>query len=103
VAMTEAFLEVGRGRFYTGITDLHPGGDAIASLRGAVRLSYDLIERPRWVKDLLRYVTCAYKDVYDFCYAKLCAAKQPITAWAGIVSPRKWYIPSNDYSCMVSP
>ena len=29
--MTDAFLEAGQGRFYTGLTDIHPGGDAIAA------------------------------------------------------------------------
>ncbi len=30
------------------------------------------------------------------------AHDQAITTWAGFVSTRKWYVPSNDFSCMIS-
>jgi hypothetical protein len=103
VEITEALLAVGAGKFYTGITDMHPGGDAIAAFRDPVQLNYDMVEHLDEVKRMLRYVTDTYLKVYDFYHDKLRAAGQPISTWAGIVSSRSWLVPSNDFSCMISP
>lgn len=101
--MTDALLEIGKGKFYTGLTDIHPGGDAIAALRGPEQLNLDLIETAGEVKALLEYVNRAFLQIYDFYYEKLLGAGQAITTWCGIVSTKKWYVPSNDFSCMISP
>lgn len=100
--MTDALLEVGKGKFYTGITDLHPGGDAIVAFRDPLRMNIDMIEAEDEIKALLRSITDTYFTVYDFYYDKLTAAGQAICAWPGIVSTKKWYVPSNDFSCMIS-
>jgi hypothetical protein len=100
--LTDALLEAGRGRFYTGITDLHPGGDAIAAFRDPMRLNYDMIDAVDEVKSLLRYVNEVYFLVYDYYHKKLTDAGQAICSWPGIVSTKKWYVPSNDFSCMIS-
>ena len=102
VAMTDRLLEVGEGLFYTGITDLQPGS-VIASLRDPQQLNLDLVDVPEAVKKLQGRVVEAYKDVYDFFYDKLTAAGQLCCTWAGIVSTRRWYVPSVDFSCMISP
>jgi len=101
--MTDALLQIGKGKFYTGLTDIHPGGDAIAALRGPEQLNLDLIEAVGEVKALLDHVNKTFARVYDFCYDKLVGAGQAVTTWCGIVSTRKWYVPSNDFSCMISP
>ena len=102
VAMTDALLDAGRGVFYTGITDLQPGS-VIASLRDPHRLNLDMIDFPEEVKKLQAYVTEVYKGVYDFFCDKLAAAGQLCCTWAGIVSTKRWYVPSVDFSCMISP
>lgn len=101
--ITEAMLEVGEGRFYTGLTDMHPGGDAIAAFRDPAQLNLDLVEAPDQVKALLQRVTDTYLWVYDYFHHKLTAAGQAVCTWAGVVSTKKWLVPSNDFSCMVSP
>jgi len=101
--MTDALLERGRGRFYTGLTDFHPGADAIAALRDPLQLNYDMVDSLDKVKALLAYITDIYLEVYDFFYRKLTEAGQAISTWAGIVSTRMWLVPSNDFSCMISP
>ena len=103
IEITDALLEVGRGRFYTGITDLHPGGDAVAAFRDPAQLNLDTIEAVAQVKELLAHVTEVYLRVYDFYHEKLRAAAQPISTWGGQVSTKKWLIPSCDFSCMISP
>ncbi len=100
--MTDALLVAGKGRFYTGITDLHPGGDAIAALRDPLQLNLDLVDAPHEVKKLLGYVNEVYFRVFDFYCDKLQTAGQAISSWPGIVSTRRWYVPSNDFSCMIS-
>ena len=101
VAMTDALLDAGRGVFYTGITDLQPGS-VIASLRDPQRLNLDMIDFPEEVKKLQAHVTEVYRGVYDFFCDKLAAAGQLCCTWAGIVSTKRWYVPSVDFSCMIS-
>jgi hypothetical protein len=103
IEITDAMLEAGEGRFYTGLTDFHPGGDAIAAFRDPLQMNLDMVEEVDQIESLLPYVTETYLWVYDFFYHKLKSAGQAICTWAGIVSTRKWLVPSNDFSCMVSP
>ncbi len=100
--MTDALLEIGENKFYTGLTDLHPGGDAIAAFRDPAALAMDMIEHPEEIKALLDRVTGAFFETYDYFADKLQNAGQALSTWTGIVSTRRWYVPSNDFSCMVS-
>ncbi|MFW5798960.1 MAG: trimethylamine corrinoid protein 2, partial [Planctomycetota bacterium] len=102
VELTDTFIEHGRGIYYTGITDLHPGGDAIAAFRDPAQLAIDMIEHPDEVKRMVERVTAVFDEVYHFFADRLLAAGQAITCWAGIVSSVKWYVPSNDFSIMIS-
>ena len=102
VKMTDALLAAGKGRFYTGLIDFHPGGDALAAFRDPINLCTDLLEYPDDVKALTQRVTDVYLEVHDFFCDKLMAAGQAISSWPGIVSSKRWYVPSNDFSCMIS-
>jgi hypothetical protein len=100
--MTDALLAVGRGKFITGMTDWHPGGDCLAAFRDPQRLALDMIEHVDEVKTLLPRVEADYFALYDIFYDKLRAAGQPISSWTTLVCDGKYYIPSNDFACMVS-
>jgi hypothetical protein len=100
--VTDALLAAGRGKYYVGLTDFHPGGDAIAAFRDPMQLNLDILTNLEDIKRLLKRVNAAFFDVFDFCHDRLAAAGQAITSWPGIVSSRKWYVPSNDFSCMIS-
>ncbi len=100
--MTDALLETGRGRFIVGMTDWHPGGDALAALRDPQNLALDLVEHPAEVKDMLSQLERDYFAVYDLFYEKLRQAGQPVTAWINLACDGKYYIPSNDFSAMIS-
>jgi len=102
IEMMDALMTVGQDRFYTGITDLHPGGDALAAFRDPQQLNIDLIESPAQVKALLDYVTDTFLRIHDFYCGKLQAAGHAISAFPGIVSSKRYYVPSNDFSCMIS-
>lgn len=99
---TDLLLEAGRGKFYTGYTDLHPGGDAIVAFRDPLRMNLDMIEAPEALKRLLAYVDSVFLEVLSHYFDTLQAAGQAITTWPGIVSTRRWWVPSNDFSCMIS-
>ena len=63
--MTDAFLAIGRGRFITGMTDWHPGGDWLAALRDPASLAVDLITNPDDVQQMLARGEADYMRVYD--------------------------------------
>ncbi len=100
--MTEALLDAGKGLYYTGLTDFHPGGDALAAFRDPIDLNTDLLLYPEAIKDLLSHVQQVFFRVFDFYHEKLTRAGQAACSWPGIVSSKKWHVPSNDFSCMIS-
>jgi hypothetical protein len=100
--MTEALLEIGRGKFLTGMTDWHPGGDALAAFRDPQRLAMDLLDNLEAVKRLLERIEADYFAVYDHFYNILRQSGQPITSWTPLMYEGKYYIPSNDFSIMIS-
>ena len=100
--MTSALLEVGQGKFITGMTDWHPGGDALAAFRDPQRLAMDLLDNLEAVKQLLERIEVDYFAVYDYFYQILRQHGQPITSWTSLVYEGKYYIPSNDFSIMIS-
>jgi len=103
VELAEAYLEIGRGRFYTAMTDLHVGGDAIAAFRDPQQLCLDLIESPDQVKRVLRYVTDVYLQVYHRFYDMLVKAQGAVGCNAfDIISTRKWGMGCNDFSYLIS-
>jgi hypothetical protein len=100
--MTDALLAVGQGKFITGMSDWHPGGDCLAALRDPQNLALDLFDHPDEVRELLMRVEADYFKLYDLFYHKLSAAGQPITAWLTLTGRGRYYIPSNDFSGMIS-
>lgn len=100
--LTDALLDVARGNFIVGYTDLHPGGDAIAAFRDPQKLCVDMIEHPTEIKDLLERITEDFFRVYDLYYDRLTAAGMPSTSWLPATCRGRMYIPSNDFSCMIS-
>jgi len=102
VEMTDALLEAGKGKFYVGNTDYHPGADAIAAFRDPLQFNMDMIEYPEEVTRLLRYVTDIYFEAIDYFFDKFAAAQGAFATWPGIVTTKRYYVPSNDFSCMIS-
>ncbi|HOE64932.1 MAG TPA: hypothetical protein PLO62_00260 [Candidatus Hydrogenedentes bacterium] len=100
--MTRALLEAGKGRFYVGMTDIHPGGDALAAFRGTIELNTDLLLDPEPVKRMLDEVHAVFQHVFQVSNDMLDDAKQACTAWPSIVSSLRWHVPQCDFSCMIS-
>lgn len=100
--LTDAFLEIGKGKFITGMPTWHPGGDCIASLRGTENLALDMVFNPDRVKALLARIEADYFRVYEMFYTKLRGAGQPISTHAPLVCDCKYGVPLNDFSIMIS-
>ena len=102
VEMTDGLIDVGKGKFIVGYTDIHPGGDGIAAFRDPQEFCFDVLEHPAEVKALVDRVTDDFFQVYDYFYEKLSAAGMPSTSWLPATCKGKYHIPSNDFSCMIS-
>ena len=102
VEFTEKLLSRGRGRYIVGLTDFHPGGDHIAALRGAQTLAVDLLEDPDRVKQALARAEGEYYAAYGVFYRMVHGAGMPTTSWTPLINDGTYYIPSNDFSCMIS-
>jgi len=103
VDFTNLLLEYGKGNFIVGLTDFHPGGDHLAALRDPQQLAIDLIENPEAVKKKLESSQKEFFKVYDIFYNILRQNGMPITSWLPLIHYGRYYIPSNDFSCMISP
>jgi hypothetical protein len=103
VKFTRNLLDLGKDRFIVGFTDFHPGGDHLAALRDPEVLAMDLVDHPEAVKDKLSESYRDFFRAFDFFYKILHAADMPSTTWTPYVHDGKAYVPSNDFSCMVSP
>ena len=100
--LTDAMLDLGRDRFIVGMPDFHPGGDLAAALRNPQDLAVDMIDHPDEIKALLTRLEPDYFKIFDIWYNKYAAIGQPITSWLELASYGRYYIPSNDFSAMIS-
>lgn len=101
--MTRLSLEAGRGKWITGHTDLHPDADLLAALRGPEQLCIDLITRPDKVRELVDLVRPSFTDLYDRQRDMMLSTGQTLTiSWLPLFAEGRYYIPSNDFSCMIS-
>ena len=101
--MTDKLIERGRGRFIVGLTDFHPGGDHLAALRDPQQLALDLFDNPGWVKRMVDVAGRDFFTAYDVFYERISAAGMPSTSWIPLIAYGRYYIPSNDFSAMISP
>jgi len=99
---TKVLLEVGKDKFIVGLTDFHPGGDHLAALRNPQNLCIDMIENVDYVKEKLAQSYEDYFECFDYFYNITKQDNIPISTWLNALGSKKMYIPSNDFSCMIS-
>jgi hypothetical protein len=100
--LTQAALQLAPGQFIVGYTDIHPGIDWLAALRGIESLCLDLIDRPDDVLVGLSGVTADFLKFYDHFDNLLKAHQQLSVSWMDIPSFGRMHIPSCDIATMVS-
>ena len=104
LAMLRLGLDVGRGKFVVGLTDIHPGADLAASFRDPQQLCVDLVDVPEKVHELNRQIFWSFFDLYEMQRRILLEAGQTCTsAWLPLYcTDGRYYIPSCDFSIMLS-
>jgi hypothetical protein len=100
---TDLSLARGRGRWITGITDLHTNGDLPASLRDPQQFAVDLAEDLDAATAAVEHVTQFFPAIYDDLWARVRAAGQPSSTWAPALHAGRSYVTSCDFICMISP
>ena len=99
---TRLTLERAKGDFIVGLTDFHPGADHLCAIRDAEQLAIDLLECPDIVKAKLATSYKEYYPAFDYFVNLLKDAGMPIASWLNVTSETCMYIPSNDFSYMIS-
>lgn len=101
---TDLLLELSKDKFIVGLSDIHGGGDHLAALRDPQNLAFDMIDCPELVKDALEKSYEGVNRLYDYFFNKIKSfnPNMPITSWTPAISDESFYIPSNDFSCMIS-
>ena len=102
VEFTRKLLARGQGKYIVGLTDFHPGGDHLAALRDPQNLALDMVENPEWVEKALLRSGPEFFAAYGVFYQMIHEAGMPATSWTPVIHDGTFYIPSNDFSCMIS-
>lgn len=99
----KASLERGRGKWITGITDLHTHADLLAALREPQELLLELMDDRDAVREAIRHLTPLFEVVYDDQAKPIIAAGQPTMSWAPEPHRGRGCVLQADFICMVSP
>ncbi len=102
VRFTELLIDRGRGQFIVGLTDFHPGGDHLAALRDPAQLALDMLEHVDHVKAKLLDSYMEFFPVYTGFYNLIRDAGMPATTWLPLIHDGTFYVPSNDFSALIS-
>jgi len=104
VEITSACLEAGKGIYLTGMADIHAGADLAAALRDHQQLCLDLADSGEDVHKLLETIRPAFFEIYNLLEAVIRGTGQTLMiSWLPLFSPGRYYIPSCDFSAMISP
>jgi hypothetical protein len=101
--LTDQSLERGRGRWITGVTDLHTNGDLLAALRDPQNLCLDCAEDLEGVRLACEHVTDWFAPIFEDLHQRIASAGQPCTTWTPALARGRWYTISCDFICMISP
>lgn len=100
--MTRAAVEDGKDKYLVGITDLHPGGDGLVSMRGPQNMCYDTLDYPEFIRKGVMDLLPGFQKIYEELYRITTKYQEGSTCWMGIWHPGRWYPASCDFSCMIS-
>jgi hypothetical protein len=101
--MTDLALEVGEGKFITGLTDLHMNGDLLSAVRGREQLCLDLHDRPDELREVIRKAGAMYPVVFDDLWNRIKAKGLGCTTWLSVYHHDRYYATSMDFAGLISP
>jgi len=94
----------GRGRYMTGMIDLHSNTDALSAIRGPDRLCMDFYDCPEFVERAMQDVRKLFPIVYNAIYeAGQFDNTTGTTGWTPFWCAGKFATIQCDFICMVSP
>ena len=99
---TDMAVADSRGDYIVGVTDLHPGVDALVSLRGPEDLCMDLYDCPEMIMPLPEKIWPVMKELYlDQVKRTSCGISGTVT-WLPCYHRKNWYVLSCDFMCLIS-
>jgi hypothetical protein len=101
--LTDQAAERGRGKWITGVTDLHMDGDLLSALRGPKELCMDCIDDAEGVALACQHVTASWGAIYDDLYSRACKHNPISTSWTPTLHKGKSYNIQCDFICFLSP
>ncbi len=102
ISLTEAMTEESKGDYLVGITDIHPGMDALVAMRGPAELCLDLYDCPEKIEPLPMRLFEGFKRLYTELYGIVNRYEKGATTWMKIYSEERFYVTSCDFICMIS-
>lgn len=102
IELTRMAVEEAKGDFMVGVTDIHSGMDGLVSLRGPAELCMDLYDCPEKIAPLPMQTFEVYKRFYNELESITATNQEGSVNWMGIWHPKRWYVTSCDFNCMVS-
>lgn len=100
--LTDCALDICKGRFLVGYTDLHPGMDCVAAWRDPEVLCLDLYDAPDMVMKAINKSEIDFLRIYDHFDSKLKRKGQLSVTWMEIPFFERMHIPSCDFASMIS-
>jgi hypothetical protein len=100
--MTSLALEKAQDRFLVGYTDIHPGMDWCAALRGTQALLLDFYDDPESLSGFCDASLEDFLKFFDYFDKRLKDRRQLSVTWMNIPSFGKLHIPSCDFASMIS-
>ncbi len=101
--MTSYIAKQAKGEYMVGLSDFHPGCDALVSLRGPQNLCLDLSDYENEVKKATFEIFNTFKEVLTDSYNLLSKYQQGSTTWMHLWHKRLWYVTSCDFCGLISP
>jgi len=103
LAATDLSLERGRGKWITGVPDLHTNGDLLAALRDPQALCLEIADDVEAVAAACQYVTDFFPRFFGDPWSRISACGQPCTSWCPTLHAGRAYVLQCDFICMISP
>ena len=96
-------IEVGKGRWITLFTDLHPNIDVLSALMGPEALCMAIADEPELVAKAVEHVTLTCLDAYNRQILPLLDEGLPVGCWMRALSITRTHAPQCDFSAMIGP
>jgi len=100
---TRAMVQASNGRFPVALPQMRGPLDALAALRGAEQMSFDLLERPNEVRRILDELTTLWIEIARACLAEIPPFHGGYVTRVKMWAPGPAITPQNDISTLISP